>query len=111
MICLAQEKNCRTFASKKTVEMMAFMGMSLWAWIVFYVLVFIMLYADLKMFGRKGQHEVNVKEALQMTAVWIVVSHVEIPTTVSLAVIFGVLLLSVLLSVASTKSEARKKNA
>ena len=59
---------------KKTVEMMAFMGMPLWAWIVFYVLVFIMLYADLKMFGRKGQHEVNVKEALQMTAVWIGVS-------------------------------------
>ena len=96
---------------KKTVEMMAFMGMPLWAWIVFYVLVFIMLYADLKMFGRKGQHEVNVKEALQMTAVWIGVSHVEIPTTVSHAVIFGVLLLSVLLSVASTKSEARLKNA
>lgn len=26
--------------------------MPLWAWIFFYVLVFIMLYADLKMFGR-----------------------------------------------------------
>ena len=47
------------------------MGMPLWAWIVFYVLVFIMLIADLKMFGKKGQHEVKVKEALQMTAVWI----------------------------------------
>ncbi len=33
-----------------------------------------MLVADLKMFGRKGQHEMNVREALQMTAVWIVVS-------------------------------------
>ena len=44
--------------------------MPLWAWIVFYVLVFIMLIADLKMFGKKGQHEVSVKEALQMTAVW-----------------------------------------
>ena len=48
--------------------------MPLWAWIVFYVLVFIMLIADLKMFGKKGQHEVNVKEALKMTAVWIGVS-------------------------------------
>ena len=44
--------------------------MPLWAWIVFYVLVFIMLIADLKMFGKKGQHEVKVKEALQMTAVF-----------------------------------------
>ena len=53
---------------------MDLMGMPLWAWIVFYVLVFIMLIADLKMFGKKGQHEVKVKEALQMTAVWIGVS-------------------------------------
>ena len=52
------------------------MGMPLWAWIVFYVLVLLMLVADLKMFGRKGQHEVNVKEALQMTIVWIGVSLV-----------------------------------
>ena len=50
--------------------------MPLWAWIVFYVLVLLMLVADLKMFGRKGQHEVNVREALQMTAVWIGVSLV-----------------------------------
>ena len=48
----------------------------MWAWIAFYVLVFIMLIADLKMFGKKGQHEVNVKEALKMTAVWIGVSLV-----------------------------------
>ncbi len=48
----------------------------LWAWILFYVLVLIMLIADLKMFGRKGQHEVNVGEALKMTAVWIGVSLV-----------------------------------
>ena len=48
----------------------------MWAWIVFYVLVFIMLIADLKMFGKKGQHEVNVKEALKMTAVWVGVSLV-----------------------------------
>ena len=50
--------------------------MTLWAWIVFYVLVFIMLIVDLKMFGKKGQHEVSVKEALKMTAVWIGVSLV-----------------------------------
>ena len=48
----------------------------MWAWIVFYVSVLLMLVADLKMFGRKGQHEVNVREALQMTAVWIGVSLV-----------------------------------
>ena len=50
--------------------------MPLWAWIVFYVLVFVMLIADLKMFGKKGQHEVSVGEALKMTAVWIGVSLV-----------------------------------
>ena len=53
---------------------MDLMELPLWAWIVFYVLVFIMLIADLKMFGKKGQHEVSVREALQMTAVWIGVS-------------------------------------
>ena len=35
-----------------------------------------MLIADLKMFGKKGQHEVGVSEALKMTAVWIGVSLV-----------------------------------
>jgi tellurite resistance protein TerC len=55
---------------------MVLMGLPLWAWIVFYVLVLLMLVADLKMFGKKGQHEVNVREALQMTAVWIGVSLV-----------------------------------
>ena len=50
------------------------MTLPLWAWIIFYVLVLIMLIIDLKMFGKKGQHEVNVKEALHMTAVWIFVS-------------------------------------
>ena len=53
---------------------MDLMGMPLWAWIVFYVLVLIMLVADLKMFGKKGQHEVGVAEALKMTGVWIGVS-------------------------------------
>ena len=50
--------------------------MPLWAWILFYVLVFIMLLIDLKSFGKKGQHEVSVSEALKMTAVWIGVSLV-----------------------------------
>ena len=50
------------------------MTLSLWAWIIFYVLVLIMLTIDLKMFGKKGQHEVNVKEALHMTVIWIAVS-------------------------------------
>ena len=55
---------------------MNLMGMPLWAWIVFYVLVFIMLIADLKMFGKKGQHEVGIKEAMKMTCVWIAISLV-----------------------------------
>ena len=50
--------------------------MPLWAWIVFYVLVVVMLYVDLKSFGRKGQHEVSIREALTMTVVWITVSLV-----------------------------------
>ena len=50
------------------------MVMPLWAWILFYVLVFVMLYIDLKSFGRKGQHEVSIREALTMTVVWITVS-------------------------------------
>ena len=52
------------------------MVMPLWAWILFYVLVFVMLYIDLKSFGRKGQHEVSIREALTMTVVWITVSLV-----------------------------------
>lgn len=46
----------------------------LWGWIVFYILVILMLIVDLKMFGKNGQHEVNVSEALKMTAVWIIIS-------------------------------------
>jgi tellurite resistance protein TerC len=53
---------------------MNLMGMPVWAWIVFYILVLLMLIADLKMFGKKGQHEVGIAEALRMTAVWIAVS-------------------------------------
>ena len=51
-------------------------SMPLWAWILFYVLVLVMLVIDLKSFGKKGQHEVSVGEALKMTAVWIGVSLV-----------------------------------
>ena len=53
---------------------MEVISMPMWAWILFYALVIVMLYADLKLFGRKGQHEVSIKEALQMTFVWIFVS-------------------------------------
>ena len=52
------------------------MVMPLWAWLLFYVLVLVMLMIDLKSFGKKGQHEVGVSEALKMTTVWIVVSLV-----------------------------------
>ena len=50
--------------------------MPVWAWVLFYVLVLVMLVIDLKSFGKKGQHEVSVSEALKMTAVWIGVSLV-----------------------------------
>ena len=53
---------------------MEVISMPMWAWILFYALVIVMLYADLKLFGRKGQHEVSSKEALLMTGVWIGVS-------------------------------------
>ena len=55
---------------------MEVISMPVWAWILFYVLVLVMLVIDLKSFGRKGQHEVSVSEALKMTAVWIGVSLV-----------------------------------
>ena len=55
---------------------MDFINMPLWAWIIFYGLVIIMLVVDLKMFGKKGQHEVSIGEALKMTAIWIAVSLV-----------------------------------
>ena len=53
---------------------MEVISMPMWAWILFYVLVLIMLIIDLKSFSRKGQHEVSVSEALKMTAIWIGVS-------------------------------------
>ncbi|MBR5689589.1 MAG: TerC family protein [Prevotella sp.] len=49
-------------------------GIPLWAWVVFYVSVVLMLIADLKMFTKNGEHEVGISEALKMTAVWIGVS-------------------------------------
>ena len=48
----------------------------LWGWILFYAAVLIMLLIDLKSFGKHGQHEVNMSEALKMTAVWIGISLV-----------------------------------
>ena len=53
---------------------MTSMNVPAWAWVVFYLSVLLMLVVDLKMFGRKGQHEVSVSEALKMSAVWIGVS-------------------------------------
>ncbi|MBP5306677.1 MAG: TerC family protein [Paludibacteraceae bacterium] len=53
---------------------LVFEDMPLWSWIGFYLLVLLMLFIDLKSFSRKGQHEVGVREALTMTAVWIAVS-------------------------------------
>jgi hypothetical protein len=50
---------------------MEMVNMPLWAWVLFYILVLVMLLIDLKSFGKKGQHEVGVSEALKMTAVWI----------------------------------------
>ena len=55
---------------------MEMVNIPLWAWILFYILVLVMLLIDLKSFGKKGQHEVGVSEALKMTAVWIGVSLV-----------------------------------
>ena len=43
-------------------------------WVCFYIAVLIMLGIDLFTFGRKGQHEVSIRESLTMTAVWIGVS-------------------------------------
>ena len=55
---------------------MEMISLPVWVWILFYVLVLVMLWIDLKSFGKNGQHEVNVGEALKMTAVWIGVSLV-----------------------------------
>ena len=49
-------------------------GMNIWVWVGFYILVLAMLAIDLFSFGKKGQHEVGIKESLRMTVVWIVVS-------------------------------------
>ena len=72
------DKNIINFASEleRQKKKMEIVSMPLWAWILFYVLVFIMLIIDLKSFGKKGQHEVSVSEALKMTVVWVAVSMV-----------------------------------
>ena len=69
VIYFAFRSICTIFAGDMEV-----ISMPVWAWILFYVLVLVMLVIDLKSFGRKGQHEVSVSEALKMTAVWIGVS-------------------------------------
>ena len=69
VISFAFRSICTIFALEMEV-----ISMPVWAWILFYVLVLVMLVIDLKSFGRKGQHEVSVSEALKMTAVWIGVS-------------------------------------
>ena len=71
VISFAFRSICTIFAGDMEV-----ISMPVWAWILFYVLVLVMLVIDLKSFGRKGQHEVSVSEALKMTAVWIGVSLV-----------------------------------
>ena len=52
------------------------MSLPWWVWILFYIMVLVMLWIDLKSFGKKGQHEVSISEAMKMTAVWIIVSLV-----------------------------------
>jgi tellurite resistance protein TerC len=71
VISFAFRSICTIFAGDMEV-----ISMPVWAWILFYVLVLVMLVIDLKSFGRKGQHEVSVSEALKMTVVWIGVSLV-----------------------------------
>ena len=69
VISFAFRSICTIFAGEMEV-----ISMPVWAWILFYILVLVMLVIDLKSFGKKGQHEVSVSEALKMTAVWIGVS-------------------------------------
>ena len=71
VISFAFRSICTIFAGDMEV-----ISMPVWAWVLFYVLVLVMLVIDLKSFGRKGQHEVSVSEALKMTVVWIGVSLV-----------------------------------
>ena len=73
-----------------------------------YGLGVILIFVGLKMLLAMNEY---VNDLCSLAGLSVHVPHVEIPTTVSLAVIFGVLLLSVLLSEKKKKSEARKKNA
>ena len=68
---------------------MYLMGMPLWAWIVLYVLVLLM-----------NEYINDIGSLLGMN---LNMPLIEVPTPVSLAVIFGVLVLSMLLSVVVTK--------
>ena len=137
---------------------MNIIGMPLWAWIVFYALVLIMLVADLKMFGRDpfivftsnifailglralyfalaavAKYFTYLKYGLGIILIFVGVKmllamneyinslaavmgfrlnvpHIEVPTPVSLAVIFGVLLLSMLSSVVVTRNKGTTPN-
>ena len=137
---------------------MNIIGMPLWAWIVFYALVLIMLVADLKMFGRDpfivftsnifailglralyfalaavAKYFTYLKYGLGIILIFVGVKmllamneyinslaavmgfrlnvpHIEVPTPVSLAVIFGVLLLSMLFSVVVTRNKGTTPN-
>ena len=55
---------------------MEMMSLPWWVWILFYIMVLVMLWIDLKSFGKKGQHEVSISEAMKMTVVWVIVSLV-----------------------------------
>jgi len=65
--CIRKTKNEKTMTN-------IVMGMPVWTWVIFYVMVLLMLWADLKLFGRNGQHEVGMKEAIHLSLVWIGVS-------------------------------------
>ena len=71
VISFAFRSICTIFAGDMEV-----IRMPVWAWILFYVLVLVMLVINLKSFGRNGQHEVSVSEALKMTAVWMGVTQI-----------------------------------
>ena len=74
---------------------MNLMVLPLWAWIVFYVLVLLMLVAM-----NEYVNSLGALAGLQLD-----IPHIEVPTPVSLAVIFGVLALSMLLSFAVTRQK------
>lgn len=95
---------------------MKLMELPLWAWIVFYVLVLLMLVADLNKYLKYGLGVILIFVGIKMLLAMneyinslgelvglnLNIPHIEVPTPVSLAVIFGVLALSMLLSYFAT---------